>query len=263
MTENYIVSMNRPKINELLEIIISSSIDTISNQSSLITKLAKISLHNRLEVRLFGNNMQVLQNIVADRIVPFVKMVKPFSELVYDLNIKTLKCTELWSFYLPIAQYLIKKHTNMNSCYITGVIGGPGAGKTTFAKLLTHIMKTGYHLLAVDISSDDFYISRSERISLGFKWRGLPETHETELVRNAFENLKKLRQIQRLPRYDLELDDRSRFETIKDSLCFCFFEGWMVAKLIEDVFGSINNIIDYLIFLDAKIDFLKKSMVIF
>ena len=75
--------------------------------------------------------------------------------------------------------------------------GGQGSGKSTIAQVLKTILKVKYNLNTVVFSIDDFYKKLKDRKKMSneinhlFLTRGVPGTHETNLLYECLINLKK------------------------------------------------------------------------
>ena len=79
--------------------------------------------------------------------------------------------------------------------FILGINGSQGSGKSTTAAFLQHALQTIYHLNVVNISLDDFYLSKharhekSKKVHPLFATRGVPGTHDTELALITIQNI--------------------------------------------------------------------------
>ena len=79
--------------------------------------------------------------------------------------------------------YIKKKKTK-----VIGLTGGQGTGKSTISNILKIILKEAYNLNTVIFSIDDFYKTykerkkMSEKVSPLFLTRGVPGTHDTNLL---------------------------------------------------------------------------------
>jgi len=75
-----------------------------------------------------------------------------------------------------------------------GFSGGQGSGKTTVAKILKIILKNFFKRKIYISSIDDFYKTLKDRNKMSytthplFKTRGVPGTHDINLVKKFFYN---------------------------------------------------------------------------
>ena len=112
---------------------------------------------------------------------------KPFHNQIDQLN----------NFYLPVCEKIYQDYRKDKKIKIIGLTGGQGAGKTTITQILKLILEIKYNLSVVCFSIDDFYKTLSERTSLAkninklFKTRGVPGTHDTNLINKIFIDLNK------------------------------------------------------------------------
>ena len=162
----------------------------------------------------------------------YIKFLK--KEKIFGQTIKKLK-----NYYIPVSFWIEKKYKNKGKTLFLGISGGQGSGKTTISKILKIIMKN-YFKREVHVSSiDDFYKTLSQRKKLSkkihplFKTRGVPGTHDVNLIIKFFRNIKvnKFRKI-KLPKFDKSIDDRKKnkyFSTINNKPEIVILEGWCVG----------------------------------
>ena len=154
---------------------------------------------------------------------------KPFHNKIGQLN----------KFYLPICEKIYQDYKKNKKIKIIGLTGGQGAGKSTIAQVLKLILEIKYSLNVVCFSIDDFYKTLNERTSLAkkvnklFKIRGVPGTHDTNLIKKIFIDLtKKNFRPMFVPRFDKSRDDRfpkKYWQKIKQQPNIIIFEGWCVG----------------------------------
>jgi len=154
---------------------------------------------------------------------------KPFQDKLGQLN----------KFYLPICEKIFLDYKKNKKIRIIGLAGGQGAGKSTITQIIKLILETKYNLNIVYFSIDDFYKTRTERIELSkkthklFSTRGVPGTHDTNLIKKILANLsrKKFKSLI-IPRFDKSRDDRfpkNKWQKIKKQPQIIIFEGWCVG----------------------------------
>jgi uridine kinase len=100
---------------------------------------------------------------------------------------------------------LVTDYTKQNNCYVLGVAGGSGSGKTFFAQELKRVL--GHH--AMIVYQDNFYIDQSHRFdhdggSVNFDH---PESLDLRLLANCLAELKKGLET-RIPIYDFKTHTR-------------------------------------------------------
>ena len=99
------------------------------------------------------------------------------------------------SFLIPLCFWISKKSTKKRPFFV-GLAGGQGTGKTTISSLIKIILTKYFKLKVFRISIDDFYKTRKERISLSKRvhpmllTRGVPGTHDINIMLNFFKNVK-------------------------------------------------------------------------
>jgi D-glycerate 3-kinase len=168
---------------------------------------------------------------------------KPFHNKIGQLN----------NFYLPICEKIYEDFKKNKKIKIIGLAGGQGAGKSTITQVLKLILEIKYSLSVVCFSIDDFYKTSRERIEFAkkvnklFKTRGVPGTHDTNLIKKIFIDLikKKFRSML-VPRFDKSKDDRFQkkyWQKIKQQPNIIIFEGWCVGarpQQNKDLLKPIN-----------------------
>ena len=171
------------------------------------------------------------------------KKSKPFHNKINQLN----------NFYLPICEKIYQDYKKQKKVKIIGLSGGQGAGKSTITQVLKLILEIKYNLSVVCFSIDDFYKTLSERNSLAknvnklFQTRGVPGTHDTNLINKIFINLtKKKFKTVFIPCFDKSRDDRSPkkyWQKIDRKPKIIIFEGWCVGarpQQNKDLLKPIN-----------------------
>ena len=146
------------------------------------------------------------------------------------------------SFLIPLCFWISKKSENKRP-YFVGLAGGQGTGKTTISSLIRIILTKYFRLNVFRISIDDFYKTRKERINLSKKvhpmllTRGVPGTHDINMMLNFFKNSKskKFKRL-KLPTFNKAIDDRfnkKRWYNLKKRPDVIIFEGWCVGAKSE------------------------------
>ena len=158
------------------------------------------------------------------------------------------------SFLIPVS-FWIAKRVNKKKPLIIGLAGGQGSGKTTISSILTIILKKYFKLNVFKVSIDDFYKTRKDRRLLSenkhslLMTRGVPGTHDIDLILNFFKRIKSknFKSLQ-IPTFNKALDDRcpkSLWHQIKSKPDVVIFEGWCVgarAQLNSELKKPINSL---------------------
>ena len=175
-------------------------------------------------------------NIVCGDCLKFIKSQETKTEKFKNKN-RMIK-----SFLIPVCFWIFKKASKKKPL-ILGLSGGQGIGKTTISSIITLILKKYFKLNIFKISIDDFYKTRKERFLLSKKihsllmTRGVPGTHDINIMLNFFKRVKKNNfKSLKLPKFDKAIDDRckkSSWYTIKKKPDIILFEGWCVGAMAQ------------------------------
>lgn len=152
---------------------------------------------------------------------------------------KENKIKNLKKFYIPISFWINNKYKQKRKTLFLGFAGGQGSGKTTIAEILKIILKKFFKRRIYVSSIDDFYKTAKSRNRMSkkihplFKTRGVPGTHDIDLIKNFFnstkrKNFKKIK----IPRFDKSRDDRlkkTHWLNIKNKPEIIILEGWCVG----------------------------------
>jgi D-glycerate 3-kinase len=149
------------------------------------------------------------------------------------------KMNNLKNFYVPMSFWINNKYKKKKDTLILGLSGSQGSGKTTTGNILKIILKKFFKKNVFVISIDDFYKTLKVRNILSknkhllFKTRGVPGTHDINLVRSFF-NLTKKKKFKKtkLPRFNKSQDDRlekNKWYTVNQKPEIVIFEGWCVG----------------------------------
>jgi len=131
----------------------------------------------------------------------FLKVKKHYlkflnKEKIFDQSVAT-KIANLRRIYIPVSFWIDNKYKKKGKTLFLGLSGGQGSGKTTVVGILKIILKK-YFKRKIHVSSiDDFYKTLEERNKLSntvhplLKIRGVPGTHDTNLIKKFFDFIKK------------------------------------------------------------------------
>jgi D-glycerate 3-kinase len=171
---------------------------------------------------------------------------------------KAEKIKSLKKIYIPISFWIENKYKKKGKTLILGFSGGQGSGKTTIAKILKIILKKFFKRKIYISSIDDFYKTLRDRNKMAhnihplFKTRGVPGTHDVNLIKNFFYFLKKNKFLKvKLPKFDKSQDNRLKEKywfNIKERPEIVILEGWCVGAQPQSNFlikKPINSLEKY------------------
>lgn len=134
--------------------------------------------------------------------------------------------------YLPLSRIILNRKKTQP--LLVSINGAQGTGKSTMTAFLKHILESEADCSVANLSLDDFYCIREQRKSLAenihplLATRGVPGTHDVELIEQVLDQLVK-QQPCRVPRFDKALDDRcdeAGWCSIEEPVDIILFEGW-------------------------------------
>jgi pantothenate kinase-related protein Tda10 len=132
---------------------------------------------------------------------------------------------------------------------VVGIAGIPGSGKTTLARELAARLGPS----ALQLSMDDFYLSRAERDAKGLRFRGGAGSHDLRALIEVLDRIHEQREPLTIPRYDTHADDRAPPQTIEHVPDPLILDGYFLGYDAEG-YGAVRERIDVLVFLDLDID---------
>jgi len=152
---------------------------------------------------------------------------------------KAEKIKSLKKIYIPMSFWIENKYKEKGKTLILGFSGGQGSGKTTVSGILKIILKKFFKRKIHVSSIDDFYKTLKERNKMSyeihplFKTRGVPGTHDINLIKNFFYYIKKKKFKKfKIPKFDKSIDDRCKKEYwtfVKKRPEIIILEGWCVG----------------------------------
>jgi len=168
------------------------------------------------------------------------------------LPLSFLKTIDAW--YMPLAERLSKHQAAASRTLLIGVNGSQGSGKSTLAALLTQLLVENFGLKAIDLSIDDFYLTRQSRLLLAkqihplLETRGVPGTHDVSLLCKTLQQLTRENRAVSIPRFDKACDDRypeSEWDKVSAPFDVVIVEGWCLgtpAQTDEELHKAVNDL---------------------
>lgn len=141
-------------------------------------------------------------------------------------------------WFEPLAGEVARHRAEAGRPLVVGINGCQGSGKSTLASFLSLILQSVHGLKVIDLSIDDFYLTRGERQALArsvhplLATRGVPGTHDTALMARTLESLCDRHAMVPIPRFDKLRDDRrpvERWQQVKAPVDVVILEGWCLG----------------------------------
>ena len=168
------------------------------------------------------------------------------------------KILNLKKTYIPMSFWIENKYKKKGKTLFLGFSGGQGSGKTTVTKILKIILKKFFKRKVHVSSIDDFYKTLNERNKMSYaihpllKTRGVPGTHDINLVKKFFDFVKKKKFKKfKSPKFDKSIDDRLKkkyWTNINERPEIVILEGWCVGAKPQSNYlirKPINNLEKY------------------
>ena len=139
------------------------------------------------------------------------------------------------NWYQPLAQQIYSHQNGGSAVSFVGVNGCQGSGKSTLTEFLKVYLEQEYQLNVAVLSLDDFYLDQSARQQLAqtvhplLKTRGVPGTHNCDLMAKTFTDLKNQTLGISLPRFNKAIDNpypESQWPVVTDKVDLVIMEGW-------------------------------------
>ena len=109
------------------------------------------------------------------------------------------------NIYLPLSRIILQRKKSQP--LLVSINGAQGTGKSTMTTFLKHIIESEMQCHVADLSLDDFYSVREQRMSLAesihplFATRGVPGTHDVSLIEQVLDKMHN-QQSCRVPRFN-------------------------------------------------------------
>ena len=155
------------------------------------------------------------------------------------INKAKISIRSLKNIYIPLCFWIENEYLKNRKTLFLGFSGGQGAGKTTISKILKIVLENYFKRRIQIISIDDFYKTQKERKEMSvkihpmFRTRGVPGTHDVNLIKKFFNFIKKKKfKSFKTPKFGKNVDDRLEKKYwihIKKKPDIVIFEGWCVG----------------------------------
>ncbi|MBQ4833507.1 HAD-IIB family hydrolase [Pseudoalteromonas sp. MMG010] len=148
-------------------------------------------------------------------------------------------------FFVPLALDILSSKKPDTPLFV-GINGCQGSGKTTLADFLVTWFSANTALNCMAISIDDFYLSKDARKQLAddvhplFVTRGVPGTHDTDLMRDTLTRLMAKETGVPIPSFNKHEDDctdKSQWQVTTKPVDIIILEGWCVASEAQQPFS--------------------------
>jgi D-glycerate 3-kinase len=174
----------------------------------------------------------------ADRMSGFERGLARF---IKDHQLPDAYADQAKTYFLPLIDWLLARMGNASrSAFVAGIYGAQGSGKSTLADFLCRYLTHAAGKSVVQISIDDFYLTRKERAQLAagisplLATRGPPGTHDTDLALETVRQATTLADGESMviPRFDKATDDRvpvSNYSRVSGPVDLVILEGWCLG----------------------------------
>jgi D-glycerate 3-kinase len=176
-------------------------------------------------------------------------------------------------FYSPAKSWISEQlQIKREKIPLLGISAPQGTGKSTFANYLVKNLKEEKNINALEISIDDFYLTRDDQLKLAqssahpyLQERGYPGTHDMNLMYETLDSLQAGKLVD-IPRYNksafdgkgdrFPLEKWTRLEHKPDLI---ILEGWMLGyaplETVSDDMKKINEVLEGYHRLNRSFDF--------
>ena len=178
-----------------------------------------------------------------------------FQKKLRELMLDEILMEDLSRIYLPMANLINTALNVKDQTHIIGINGAQGAGKTTFSKLLKVVLEQKFGMKVVQLSIDDFYLSRAEREELAKSvhplliTRGVPGTHDVRMAESVLSSLSTVQEnsVTIIPRFNKAMDDpypQSQWDRFVGRPNVILFDGWFMGAIEQKETELLNPVND-------------------
>ncbi|MDO6426067.1 P-loop NTPase fold protein [Thalassotalea sp. 1_MG-2023] len=170
-------------------------------------------------------------------------MDKMLSEFITKHKLSDAFQETALQFYVPLASTLLERINRGESPLFVGINGCQGSGKSTMCAFIAEYLANNFNVKVVNLSLDDFYLSKRARKSLAeqihplLNTRGVPGTHDIDLLSRTLLALKQGHSGVQTPAFDKAIDDVkyvAQWEYVKDQPDLVLLEGWCWGVMGQD-----------------------------
>lgn len=179
-----------------------------------------------------------------------------FQKKLRELMLDEILMEDLSRIYLPMANLINTALNVKDQTQIIGINGAQGAGKTTFSKLLKVVLEQKFGMKVVQLSIDDFYLSRAAREELAnsvhplLRTRGVPGTHDVKMAESVLSSLSSAQDssVTIIPRFNKAMDDpypQSQWDRFVGRPNVILFDGWFMGAVEQketELLAPVNEL---------------------
>lgn len=175
------------------------------------------------------------------------KIIQFIQENLNKLTNKKFSKKYIFLNIFPIISYILD--SNKKKFLIAG---SQGIGKSTLMIVLEKTFISFYNIKILNLSLDDYYLKKKERVILSnkihplFITRGVPGTHDINMILKTIKDFDKSKKIKSLPIFNKLTDDRSKKKKLLNKKYdILILEGWCCGGTkINDkyLFKNINDL---------------------
>lgn len=139
------------------------------------------------------------------------------------------------NYFIPVANDLLLRQKQSKQPLYIGINGCQGSGKSTLTSFLTDYLTDQHQLDIVNLSLDDFYLSKQARIELSqqvhplLATRGVPGSHDIQLLAQTLTALKTPKADIKISKFNKATDDllpQHDWPLPPEKIDIVFLEGW-------------------------------------
>jgi D-glycerate 3-kinase len=176
------------------------------------------------------------------------------SEFIRAQKLPESFLTTVQHHFIPLANEINLHHNSANKPYFVGVNGCQGSGKSTLSEFLKVYIEGTFGKSVEVMSLDDFYFDQTKRTTLANEvhplliTRGVPGTPDTQLAKEALQNLKQNIFPVNIPRFNKATDNpkpKDQWTVLTEQVDIVIFEGWcwgVQAQPEVDLINPVNEL---------------------